>query len=160
MNGVFFITGLPRSRTAWLAAWLTLGSVMCWHDKKFSPELVHKDRRTGFSGPELVDQFEVLSKQFPHAPWIVVLRNAEQAMAGFMRVAAGKFSPRFDIEKFWEQRCFRLANICEKPNVHPVRFDDLDSEHVARFVWDTCLPGIDFDRQRWELFNSLRICQK
>lgn len=160
MSQLFFITGLPRSRTAWLAAWLTLGSVMCWHDKKFSPELVQKDRRTGFAGPELVDQFDALSKQFPNAPWIVVLRNPEDAMKGFLRVASGKYSPHFDLDKFWELRCFRLANMCEKPMVRAVQFEDLDLYHVAQFIWATCLPGIDFDRNRWELFNSLRICQK
>jgi hypothetical protein len=50
--------------------------------------------------------------------------------------------------------------MCERPIVQAVRFDDLDNEEVARFVWNTCLPGIDFDRERWALFNSLRICQK
>lgn len=28
----FFITGLPRSRTAWLAAYFTDGNVFCYHD--------------------------------------------------------------------------------------------------------------------------------
>ena len=28
----FFITGLPRSRTAWLANYFSTGDVFCWHE--------------------------------------------------------------------------------------------------------------------------------
>ena len=32
MKNIFFITGLPRSRTAWLANWFTYGHTFCFHE--------------------------------------------------------------------------------------------------------------------------------
>jgi hypothetical protein len=156
----FFVTGLPRSRSAWLAAWLTTDRSFCYHDRKFLPGMVGGPRLAGFSGPELVDQFASIQQQYPCAPWIVVLRKAEDAFQAFVRVAKGKVAPTFDLDAFWEKRRQRLADMCEKPQVQAVRFDDMDREEVARFIWNTCLPNIEFDRPRWELFNGLRICQK
>lgn len=57
MNDKFFITGLPRSRTAWFSAFMTASGYMCLHEglngcksiAEYKEKIKHKsDSNTGF----------------------------------------------------------------------------------------------------------------
>lgn len=155
----FFITGLPRSRSAWLANLFTTDQTLCWHDKPFSESLLENPRRVGFAGPELVKQFSDITKLLPEAPWIVVLRDQAEALASFKHWA-GDLLPQDDIVlKFWKERCHVLSMICPHSNVQTVNYSELDLEPVCRDIWRWLLPDIGFDSERWKLLNGLNVQQ-
>lgn len=155
----FFVTGLPRSRTAWLANLFTTDQTICWHDRRFEEALTINPKRVGFSGPELVTQFEHIRELFPKSPWLVVLRNADEALTSF-KLAAGDLLPQDDLLlKFWKDRCHLLSQICTHANVTTVAFSELNNEEVIRAIWARILPDIAFDVQRWEMLSKLNVQQ-
>lgn len=164
MTHPFFITGLPRSRTAWLANWLTTDASLCYHDRDFEAFLIERNgkRRTGFSGPELVIHSERIRECYPLAPWIVVLRNSETAFASTIKAMENaKFSfPLKDVEEWWQGRKNEVIHLCARPNVMIAEFSDLDQETVARRVWAHLLPGVGFDLERWKLVKTFNVQQK
>ena len=95
MSSRFFILGLPRSRTAWLANWFTYGGSFCLHDAgRFAPtarELatVLDDiagsrpelRFVGSSDSSLGPQFDDLVDTFPGSRFLLVEREVEESVA-------------------------------------------------------------------------------
>ncbi len=162
MSVPFFVTGLPRSRTAWLANWLTTDHSICWHDVRFERNMVASQfgiKTVGFSSSELVSQFEEIKELFPEAPWIVVLRNSQDALVAFKRWA-GDLLPQDDLmEKFWADRCHEIGKLCTHGNVTTVKYEDLDLEPICAGIWSTLLPHIAFDAERWKLLNGLKVEQ-
>lgn len=85
----FFITGYPRSRTAWLANLCTWGDSFCLHDGFWDcadkPEkIVDKinslpGKNVGCSDPCNVQFQHILQKAFPMAKWLIVHRNRQDA---------------------------------------------------------------------------------
>lgn len=91
----FLITGLPRSKTAWLANLLTWGSTFCAHDglrpemsrhfefKESVACLVSKLRTgewNGHSDAANVLAWQELEVEFPHAKWLVVKRPLNEVL--------------------------------------------------------------------------------
>ena len=78
-----FITGLPRSGSAWLANYLSYGSCMMIHDawKLGTPDEIKSkiDRSSvlagGTSDPANVMYVDEIDRVFPEAKWVVVTRN-------------------------------------------------------------------------------------
>lgn len=81
-----FITGLPRSGTAWLANYLSYGNVMMLHDawvtaspyeikEKFNKENPYA---AGTSDPANALMLDQIDKEFPDAKWVVITRPVEE----------------------------------------------------------------------------------
>lgn len=161
MSQPFYVTGLPRSRTSWLANLFTTDQTICYHDKPYSEHLLVNPRRVGFSGPEIVTQFDEINQKWPEAPWLVVFRKLEDSLSAF-KVWSGTIPGATDevIDKFFHARADVIAHICTKPNVRAVEFSDLDDETTMRLVWAHLLPGIGFDLERWQLLCNLNVQQQ
>lgn len=80
---VFFIVGLPRSRTAWLANFLSVGDTFCHHDlwskagslKEFTELLWQPGAsNVGNSDPANALHFDALTQEYPDAEWLIVNR--------------------------------------------------------------------------------------
>lgn len=155
----FFISGLPRTRTAWLSNLLTTDQTLCFHDTRFFDYLLVNPRRVGFSGPELVTQFDEIAAAFPEAPWVIVLRNKDEALNSF-KLWAGDLLPQDDVlEIFWRNRAHAVSGLCKHPNVFTVSYEMMDDEIIAREMWAHLLPGIPFDLERWQLLKKLNVQQ-
>jgi len=94
VQSVFFVTGLPRSRTTWLANLLTYGQTFCHHDLMNQVDSLNSfhDRLTrpdvpcvGNSDSGLLLVHEKLMRLYPKAKWIIVLRNKEQALESYWK---------------------------------------------------------------------------
>lgn len=156
----FFITGLPRSRSAWLSNLFTTDQTVCHHDKPYEEHLLVNPRRVGFSGPEIAAQFTEIRKQHPECPWVVVLRNAGEALTS-LKHWAGDLLPQDDVvDVFWKERVHLIAHICTHANVQTVSFEGLNDEINTRLIWAHLLPGIAFDLERWKLLCGLNVQQQ
>ena len=154
----FFIAGLPRSRTAWLANFLTTDESFCYHELTADccdlAEMPDAFRRTGRrivgdADTSLALLHEPIKKLFPGARWVVVERPAE-AVAKSLRDDLGIVIDPGLLNQLQEN----LEVI--KRDALVVSFDGF-SVNTARFVWAYCLPGIDFDEARWKLLDPLIV---
>jgi plasmid maintenance system antidote protein VapI len=82
----FFVTGLPRCRSAWFANLLTYGDSFCFHDawhgldsvEAIRPKLESVDncpQSVGISDPALLLFWREMSEWYPDAKWVVVKRD-------------------------------------------------------------------------------------
>lgn len=87
----FFVTGLPRSRTAWIANYLTYGKTFCFHDgfcglahplelkDKFDAMRTNGFETVGNSDPANLYFVDTLLEAFPDAYWMVIKRDLKEA---------------------------------------------------------------------------------
>lgn len=159
MKTPFFITGLPRSRTAWMAAWLSSGDTLCFHDERFESDADFAKQR-GFSGSELLAQYAEITLLFPESKWVFVLRDKAQCLESFKRVAASKLPENYDVAGFFDTREKLLQKkIGTTKNALVVFFSELGKEATGRRVWEFLFPDQPFDLQRWQVFNRMNIQQ-
>lgn len=158
MTQPFFITGLPRSRSAWISNWLTTVRSLCFHDMPFDEDLLRCASYVGFAGPELVTQFSAVRKDYPSSKWVVVLRKSEDALNSFLAWSRDLVNGE-DAKQFWNTRVYELEKLTMSPNVRRVAYQELDSEMHARDLWEFLLPDIPFDPVRWCLLQRLNIQQ-
>lgn len=156
----FFVTGLPRSRTAWMANWLTTDRTLCYHDQACSAELLRADRLVGFSGSELAEQFGAIAVRWPAAPWVVMLRDSGEALEAFKRWAGPRLPDGRVVDAWWQKRRHLISGLCAHPVVFPVTIQMLQEEHVARNAWYHLLPEIPFDLARWTVLKGFNVQQQ
>jgi hypothetical protein len=158
----FFVTGLPRSRTAWLANWLTTDRSLCYHDAPFDSELCSAGRHVGFSGPELAEDFDRIAAEEPTARWLVVLRPSQDCFASFVRWAGALLkSVNATPESLiiaWKSREKAVAKICLHSTAFVIDYKSMDEPNL-RTAWRHILPEIPFDSERFKVLNGLNVQQ-
>ncbi len=128
---------------------------MCFHDIPFSIGMVEGGKVTGFSGPQVCTQFTEVTRFYPNAPWLIVLREQSESLESFRRVA------NVDVpEDYWQTRCHLISALCAKHQAMTVNFNELDDEGTMRLAWFHLLPGIPFDAQRFNMLCGMNIQQK
>ena len=144
----FIIYGLPRSRTAWLAAFLSHGDWRCHHDAILEAEslwgledLLDKPR-TGTVETGLTRGFLVMRDLFPNARVVVVRRPVRDVAE-----SAANLGWEYP-DGYLEEEAERLDLISRVPGVLTVSFESLASEAVCKAVYEYCLQH-PFDRSWW-----------
>lgn len=159
----FFITGLPRSRTGWMAAWLTTATSLCLHDgllgctnlDAFAERLAAGHRAfNGDSDSALLLYQRQLRKQFPQARWVVIQRSPTTCYQSVRKAFPDLATPR-DTQLLFDRAMDELHSL--EKHALCVEFEELDQVKSASDIWDHCLPGLTFDKERWQLFNGLKI---
>lgn len=158
MSTRFLITSLPRSRTAWMAAFLTAHGAPCLHEPEITIPNLSDLRRVfdlgwnGISDPSAYAKWpQQIDKEFAGKPTLVIRRNSEEAKAAFeefIGVPAAQWSILEEsLEKF-------VANF--KPM--EIRFDAMDDPDVMDLVVKH-LTGSPMNRRTFSLFRDLKIQQ-
>lgn len=159
MSLPFIILGLPRSRTAWLANFLTFGEISCGHEmmSQFSihglfDELTGSNLRYCGDADTAASMFlpDIL-RYMPDIPIVVVRRETKDVLTGLrkmgMSITEHQLRPMMD----------GLCEAVKLENTLAVKFEDLDSESTLRAVQSHCAPGEPFDRQRASMLRDLNI---
>ncbi len=155
----FLITGLPRSRTAWMAAFMSSGSVLCKHEplkflsdirqlpsalgSEFHTHVGASDSGAGFFLPWIMSNM--------NPPTVIIDRNTDDAKRS-MLVDLG-----IDVGDSLHGLKNTLTQFRAHPNVMWVPFDSLNDKRVMQKIWFHLLPGVPFDEERYEQFNDLDI---
>lgn len=138
----FFVLGLPRSRTAWLANFLTYDNNFCFHEglngcrsiAEYKTKIGdHGDSGTGLA---LID--------LPVAPKIIIERDIEPIIE-FVSSTYG-YCDRKDI--------IRLKRRLDKVQGLRIAFNDIDDR--LQDIWEY-LIGDGFDQQRADMLKKLNI---
>lgn len=150
----FFIVGLPRSRTAWMANWFTYGDSFCFHDglagisskEDYAAKLQSKNASyVGDSDSGLV--FLDLKYLYPDSPVVVIHRSIVKCQMSMKRAGI----PGAEHFQF-------LNSLLEKmPGLH-VNFSDIDKRIDE--ITDYCIgTTMDADRKEFLLNINMRIIQ-
>lgn len=138
----FFSTGLPRSRSAWLAAYLSYNGSICFHDaftgvKKINdfPKLfTERPKASGVSDPALVLHWEKVAGWFPDAKWVVIERPFEEVIKSCQRIW-----PSIERQSLWAF-ADKLGELIENLNPLVIDFHSITPEVVMKIA-DYC--GVD-----------------
>ncbi len=132
----FFITGLPRSRTAWLAVASTTGNSICHHEPGFGDYESARDIwqapsevRVGISDAGLGLHIRRIVDDI--APRVLIVdRDLEAVLASFERYAGMDLAGSRDAvrDRLWD---LRDALEFDHPLIRRVRFEDLTSQSVV-----------------------------
>lgn len=163
----FFITGLPRSRTAWFSVATSGARSVCYHEPTHHIGSFGQLREfwepsfgmaTGMSDSALCPQLpRILSDIGPRT--LIVERPLEESLFSFS-AWAGKYSIAVDLDA-----CRRIARLSlaavEAARSHPlvkcVGYSDLQSPDVVMECLHWLLPGHDFPDARALMGMNIQI---
>ena len=150
---LFHITGLPRSRTAWLANMLSFGPSYCYHEAlshvNSMDELTDLMMARGFpfvgncdSGiPMFSDEYLA---EYAHHPLVIIDRPIDDAIRSCNKAFNGDYGDMI------HRLQARLNFIRErKVNVLSIPYRALDNVNTMEVIWDHCVPGFMFDKVRF-----------
>lgn len=170
MKNFFFITGFPRSRTAWLANFFTFGKSFCWHDamrgtlsvsgvadafKKTATEYV------GNSDSGLPFIAAAAKRLFPEARWLIVHRDRGTAQSSWEKFYGRKPNTpevRVVFDRL-EVGLKQLPQILAPGSFIECAFEDLQSKLVLEEAWRFLTPGNPWNPMRCELLDKMNVQQ-
>ena len=158
----FIIMGLPRSRTAWLSAYLTDGNWTCGHE-----ELRHVrdlDDVRCWLGQEFIGSAETLA-----APWwrlllelrpdirlVLIRRDPEAVVRSFLELPGLTWNEA-GIRKQVMYLNGKLDQIEKRVwSARSFRYESLVRDDVCEEIW-RLTRGDSWDRGRWRRFNQTNV---
>lgn len=163
---IFFVIGLPRTRSAWLANFLSAAGSLCRHElwarcnslSEYKLKLHKSEPGThsvGDADPSLSHQAAWLNSEFPEARFLFVVRSERDVVASYAKAFAGlalTLEGAGDISR----KIINFYNSVENCRKMLVTFDDLDNPEICREIFRFCV-GKEMDYERWELLDGLRV---
>lgn len=157
----FLILGHPRSRTAWLANFLTRGDSICHHELSgrgmsavaMAAEMSKGARFVGNSDSAAAPLAEELMGLLPGLRLVIIKRPLEEVLDSFQKVAE---------EKLGKLRSLLEVNQKILEGLHSqalvVDFHTLSSSETAKKVWNYCLgDSMEFPAAQFELLRTLNV---
>ena len=150
----FLIVGLPRSRTLWMAEFMSCFGAVCVHEPteymKSIDDLpkVFADNE-GVSDSGLSLWIERIFKDI--APWTVIIwRDQREVEASIERLGIPK-------SNYCDLLLERLNKVRNHPLVMNLPFECMNDMRVMQKVFWHLRPNVPFDEQRFELMKNVNI---
>jgi len=142
----FFILGLPRSRTAWLANFLTYDGLFCYHEASNGCKTVeeYKDKLKDCGDANTGMAFFKIEEMFPDSKFIVIDSDPQNTI-DYARNTYGIT----DIKPFLE-----LKERLDKIEGLHIPFDEINSR--LEEIW-SYVSTVPFDRKRAKLLVNMNI---
>jgi len=162
----FFIIGLPRSQTAWLANYFTMpGLSICHHEgllryksfDKMAHALDHDDLIAGDSDSGLCLFPEEVIEQSNYSKILIIKRSVDEC-----RVSYQKAMKNYSLDaNYIIDECLSGLQQIEK-NTHNIviPFENLLDKKYFKKVHEYILGDIAFSAERFEILKYLRVTQK
>lgn len=154
-----FITGLPRSRTAWLSALLSRPGAMIDHERQRRFAMVGH-YLDSFGGSVAGDSssllpliYDEVRGRWPDARWVYVRRNPAEAL----EAAVAACSPDLEayIRRGWPRQVELAERIADHHETFAIEAYMLDDPRgMARL---STFLGIPYDNDRHQLFQGLNV---
>jgi len=151
----FIIYALPRSRTAWLAHFLTYGDWTCCHDvvtdvHSFAElQEIFGIPYIGSAETGMIEGWKAMEKIAPDHRRVVIRRPLEE-----IKASLAKFGLADD--EGLERREKMLIELSAQPDVMTVNYADLDNIETIKALFEFCLLQ-PFDEQYWERLRHKNI---
>jgi len=155
----FFITGLPRSRTAWLSTFFSTGQAICYHEPTVGMSDITElpsvfdtetykyvgvcDSGIGFFAEWILENIQPRT--------LIVERDPSEVYASIVQM--GLKTTRAELNY--------LASELKKFQSHPlvlwVPFEALNTKRVMQKIFWHLLPGMAFDETRYKELSRFNI---
>jgi len=158
----FFIIGLPRTRTAWLANLFTTGQSHCFHEwfSENKPETVEdafsglNKQYVGNSDCGNVFFYELIKTKFPDSKIVIVHRPMVESLVAAVR-AIKDADPYLTFKAIQDAQ--QKIETIDGGTALNVMFSQLHREETIEQIWRHCLPSLQFDRDRFKLLDKLKV---
>ncbi len=161
----FFITGLPRTRTSWFAALLTNGNSFCFHEPtktcKNSFEIHdllsnRPEQYKGVSDCLVPFYYEPLADTLRNHRLVFIERDFDEVVLSLLKWIRSDINED-DLLRQLKSLQSKIEYIKGRYEHRSFSFNDLDKPSVVEEIWYYCIPGMSFDRQRYDMLNQLKI---
>ena len=143
----FFVVGLPRSRTAWLANFLTYENNFCFHEgiNGCSSLEEYKNKLGNNKGDSCTGLMLLnLNKEFPKAPVVIIETNTKRAIE-FSKEMYGKDLTQ-EMNALKEQMKF----------IKGLRIELEDVNNSLEEIW-AYLIGTSYNKERGNLLKNMNV---
>jgi hypothetical protein len=152
----FFVTGLPRSKTAWMSMYLSRGRHLCHHELtaqyginkclafRHNPEICEGNSDSG-----LLVYYKECIERFPYSPWINIIRDYDDVIKSAIKWGIPEPNIRFAIKQQRELR--EMMHGSRHYLEIPFDFNDLDLEEVCEHV------GLEYRQSHTDRMNQYNI---
>ncbi len=160
----FIIYALPRSRTAWMAEFLSYKDWQCGHEQAIFLRSIDDIKRllslprTGVVETAAAPAWRIIHHHVPNAKAVVIRRPIDDVMASMVNVdlrgEAAYDIPRLRRVMEYESRL--LDEIVARPGTLNLEFSDLGTLAGCKRLFEFCLPH-KFDQGWWEYARQQNI---
>lgn len=164
MSQPFTIYALPRSRTAWLAEFLSYKDWQCGHEQAIFWRSIDDIKRfyalprTGAVETATAQAWRIIHHHVPNIKAVVIRRPIDDVMTSMLNVDLNG-EMHYDIprlKKVMEYGDRVLAEIASQPGTLSLDFADLDTMEGCKSLFEFCLP-YEFDQGWWEYIKNVNI---
>lgn len=161
LENKFFITGLPRSRTAWLSTFFTGNNSFCYHeilrisdglDDAIEKLLNRKEMYVGNSDSSLPLWMDKIDHVLQHSPIVIIERDVNEVNNSLINLF-GDVGWTESIDLILEN----LEIIKKRYNYISVDYNELDKQSCLELISDFCIPNIPFDKDKFETLKTINI---
>ena len=152
----YFITGLPRSKTAWMSLYFTRGISVCHHELtaqyginkclafKPSPSIVEGNSDSG-----LLIYWKAFMEKFPSAPWVNVVRKYSEVRMSSLKfgISERNIQSAIELQKSFREQMEGNPNYLEIP----FEFTDLHLEEACGHI------GLEYNQYHTDRLRKYNI---
>lgn len=164
MKNIFFIAGLPRTRSTWLANFLTYKTGFCFHEairlcyKIEDMKVLFKsieESNVGDADTMLIQYKDQILNMFPNAKWIIVKRDFENVMKSLEKRYAFR-QPEND-RVFFKEIEKKLIDFEKEYPALIINYEDLNNAEICKKIWGYCIPDSPFNYKRWMQLDVIKM---
>ena len=163
-KNIFFIFGTVRTRSTWFSNLFTYKDSFCYNEEsrymKSLDELYERierrpEQNIGFCDPEMFHYIDKVYEMFPNAKYLLLKRDYKKCIESHVSMMDYELTPEEMIPKFqlWEKNEEYMRNNID---FHEIHFDYMDMDSIE-YCWDYILPDCDWDLDRYDLLDAMRI---
>ena len=158
----FFITGFPRSRTAWLANLFTYKDSFCFHEaSKFGGNVYdiaakitsRKEKFVGNSDCGTLFYYKDLIKLLPDSKIVIVERDINDVKKSLYKFL-GMWND--ELETILYKTNKHIIDIQDNHETIDIEFEELEGEGNVEEVWRQVVD-IEWDHDRWLQLNDTKV---
>ena len=157
----FFITGLPRSRTAWLSTFFTGDNCFCYHevlrvsngfDDAIQKLLNRKEMYVGNSDSSLPIWIDKIDHILKHSPIVIIERDIDEVTNSLTNLFGD-----YDYTGILDSTLEHIEIIKDRYNYISIDYNELSKQSCLETIWNFCTPKIPFDKDKFETLRTINI---
>jgi hypothetical protein len=156
----FFITGLPRSRTAWLASFFTGNNSFCYHEMLrissgfedgIKKMLNRKEMYVGNSDSSLPIWMDKIDHILRDSPIVIIERDVNEISDSLTNLFGQ------DFERALDKTLEGIEIIKNKYNYISIDYNELNNQSCLETLCNFCTPKLNFDKDKFETLKTINI---
>ena len=155
----FLIFVPPRSKSSWIANFFTYKNSFCYHEALSTCTTLEQFagmKKDGCVTGNADSSLFVFSRQvvrvLPDAKLVLVNRKRKEIEKSLMEMFTR------EVATVTAANCEEAAGwLREQPNCLEIDFEEIKEEQACKKMWEHCVDGDPFDRERWKMVSNFKI---